>query len=365
MRHTRVTAAVALAATLASCTTGKHTPSFNPTPKPTHPGQVVIIAGDPNIHRPPRDGEYALRASAHSNGGLALDQRTGAVYFPVTGEMGKVVARLERNGSISALPIGIGADQLFAAGGQLWMMLSSAGVHLVKVNLSTLEKTDVLGADGEARTRFEVLDPLAKVVSTEERDELGKHWKGSLFTIRGDGVPVLISSAGQLFEVVGRNALRRWRPQGYEKALSEAAPAPFQPTGLIPDGRRGIVTLGHTGLLRVGDDGASRGFRFPATVQKMPPWTEMAPLSNGSILLLGGVSALEQRPRPTLLKLDGSLESLSFGTQKKCDDFNGSMAAVASAKPTGMVKSADGAYVMGDKYCGLIYSFRLPDHISG
>jgi hypothetical protein len=326
----------------------------------------VVIAGDRETSRSPRDGEYAVRVNIRSNGGLTLDQETGRIYIPVAGHGGRQIARIERDGRITMLPVGMADAQLAVSGDHLWQLASYAGLQLSRTSLSSLRTTDVLGSDEETRPRFRILDRHGKPLPRSEVDRLSKYWKGSRFALKSDGDPIVLSRAGELFEVVGRDELKRWEPTGYEAALRGLGGADgFQATDLVADDAHGFIILGKAGLLRVGGNGGARGVRFPGSVREAPPWTAALPLSGGAVLLLGGVSPLQGTPRPTLVTPDGELQSLSFGPQKECDEFDGTMADAASADPGGVSKARDGSYILLNKFCGLVYSFRLPSRLSG
>ncbi|NVI89546.1 hypothetical protein [Actinomadura sp. BRA 177] len=325
-----------------------------------------MIAGDRETSRSPRDGEYAVRVNIRSNGGLTVDQETGRIYVPVAGAGGRRIARIEGDGRITMLSVGMADAQLAVSGDRLWQLASYAGLQLSRTSLSSLQTTDVLGSDEVTYPRLRILDRHGKPLPRSKVDRLNKYWKGSQFALKGDGDPIVLSRAGELFEVVGRDALKRWEPSGYEAALRGLGGADdFQATDLVADGAHGVIVLGKGGLLRAGGNGDVRGVGFPSSVREAPPWTAALPLSGGAVLLLGGVSPLQGTPRPALITADGELQALSFGPQKECDEFDGTMADVASADPGGVSKARDGSYIMLNKFCGLVYSFRLPSPLSG
>jgi hypothetical protein len=66
-----------------------------------------------------------------------------------------------------------------------------------------------------------------------------------------------------------------------------------------------------------------------------------------------------------LVRPDGRLELLPFGGPKWCDQFDGTLAAVASAEPGGLAHMPNGDYVLSDENCGRIYRFRLPTPLNG
>ncbi|QKW39636.1 hypothetical protein HUT06_41070 [Actinomadura sp. NAK00032] len=325
----------------------------------------MITAGDRETSRTPRDGEYAVRVNIRSNGGLTADRRTGEVYVPLAGDGGRQVAKIERDGRITMLPIGMAGAHLAVSGDHLWQMASYAGLQLSRTSLSSLDRTEVLGSEQDHHPRFKLLDRSGKALPAAEAERLREDWRGAQFTVRDDGVPILLSRSGRLFEVAGRDVLKRWEPPGYEAALRELGGAEhFHATDLTADGAQEVVVLGEAGLLRVGSDGAVQATRFPASARQAPPWTAAVPLSGGDVLLLGGVSPLQGKPRPALVTRHGELQMLSLGAQKNCDEFDGSMADVASADPGGVAEVPGGSYVLSDKNCGRVYRFRLPENLS-
>ncbi|QXJ22739.1 hypothetical protein AGRA3207_003793 [Actinomadura graeca] len=364
MRYTRVTTAVALLAALAACTTAKDTPSFNPTPRPTRPGQVVIIAGAPDNYRPPRDGEYAVKAGAQSDGGLAVDPATGLVYFRALANDASVVVRIERDGRVSTFRVKNRGGQLAVVSGQLWIMSSAKGLQLSKMALSTLQETDVLTTENDRPIR--ILDEAGRPVSSSEQRKLDGQWTDSRFAMRGDGRPIIVSGAGDLFEVQAANEVRIWRPSGFEEARRKAMGSGKQrPLALVANGRSGAIVLAASGLVRIDTGGAASGTAFPGLPRGIPAWSAATPLADGSVLLLGGTTAFERKPRPALLRPDGRLVALSLGGPQWCGQFDGSMAIVASAEPGGLAVTPGGDHLVMDKNCGRIYSFRLPADIGG
>ncbi|NKZ03555.1 hypothetical protein [Actinomadura latina] len=358
MRYTRVIPPVALLTALSACTNGE--PSFNPTPAPTRPGQVVVIAGSPDDFQTPRDGEYAIAAGAHSDGGLAVDPTTGLTYYRALGRE-PLIARIERDGRVSTFRIDNSGDQIGIASGEIWIMSSGKTGRLSRVSLSSFREEDVLRA-GQGRT-IKIIGPSGRSL---DPGQLDKSWEGARFALREDGVPVIATRAGDLFEVVGDNKVRKWEPEGYEAAVHQLAGTnDLRPQDVAEDGRHGLIVLGLRGLIRVKVDGPARAVRFPATTKELPPWSAVTPLADGSALLLGGTSAFQREPRPVLVRPDGRLERLAFGGAQWCDQFNGTLAAVASAEPGGLARTRDGNYVLSDKNCGRIYRFRLPKEMSG
>ncbi|WP_165975978.1 hypothetical protein, partial [Actinomadura rubrisoli] len=331
---------------------------------PTRPGQVVVIAGEPENYRTARDGEYAVKASAMSDGGLAVDPANGLVYFRALGNDDPRVQRIERDGRVTILRVKNWGDQVAIFSDDLWIMSSSRGPWLSRTTLPTLKETDLI--NDENGNMVKVLAPSGDPLPSKDLKGLSKYWSDSRFVIRSDGVPIIVSRAGSLFEAVGPNRLKEWEPEGYEDALRDVSQdKELRPSDVVTDGKGGIVVLAAGGLLRVAGDGRTQGVRFRAPSGSLPSWSAVLPLDNGSVLLLGGTSALEPSPRPALVRPNGSIEILSFGGRRACGEFDGSMAVIASANPGGIAKMPDGSYVMHDGACGRVYRLRLPNRLSG
>lgn len=366
VRYNRVIAAVALLGALgSSCTSEKPKDAFNPTPKPTRPGQVVIVAGQDGNSSPPQDGDYALRVGMLSNGGLAVDKQ-GRLYIALAGGGIHRIARVETDGRVSILSVDNQAEQIAVSGDDLWVLSTNSGIRISRVSISTLKRTGVAGISSADRVRLELLGESGVPLSPNVREDLERSWRDSLLTVRSDGVPIVASSGGDLFEVSGPRTLKSWQPVGYQAALRDLGGAKrFRLTGLMADPKQGIVILGRTGLVRIGQDGHAKGFRFPGSAEKMPSWTAVVPLGDGSLLLLGGTSPVQLKPRPALMRPNGDVESLALGRQDDCERFDGSMSAIASADPGGIVRLPNGDYALMDKYCDSVYSFRIPGSLVG
>ena len=360
MRYKRVITPVSFLVLLTACT---GTPSFDPTPRPSRPGQVVVIAGSPQNHEPPRDGEYAVESSARSEGGLAIDAGNGVIYLRVLGGGDKPVERIERDGTLTVLRPKAPGDQLGFTPGTLWIMSSYKGLRLTKMSLSNLSETKVL--DSDEGPAIQVLGPSGSPLRERRQATLRKSLAGARFVVRGDDIPVIVSQAGDLYEVAGPDKIKQWRPQGYPEAMHGlVGDADLRPASAVPLGGRGLLLVAPTGLLRITDDRA-QGIRIHMRAGGLPDWSAVLPLEDGSALLLGGTSAVEPSPRPGLVRPDGRLEVLSYGKRQICDDFDGSMAVLASADPVGMGRMKNGDYVVVDQACSRTYRVRLPSSFAG
>ncbi|MGI5166459.1 hypothetical protein ACQEU3_19110 [Spirillospora sp. CA-253888] len=365
-RHRVLTAATVLSLLAAACTAEPSKPSFNPTPKPTRPGQAVIIAGDPKWNAPPRDGEYALETGANSDGGLAFDEKSGRLYIGIAGMNESLVAEIGTDGRVTLLPPFGRGDQIFFANGTLWMLESREKFHFSRASRATLKGEEMLQWDKSSAGRVRFLDKDGKAVERPDWKHLDEGWEGVVFALRGDGVPVIVNRFGDLFLVTGKGEMRQWRPAGYDSALRTARNGgDFSPTYMAAEPGKGLVILGRYGVIRLEDGAPAIGVRFPHSVKKLPPWQAVTRLPDGSLLLLGGTDASHREPRPTLVRRDGSLIALNFGGPKWCHEFDGTLAAVASADPGGLIARPDGTYVISDRNCARIYSFRLPDGLTG
>jgi hypothetical protein len=305
-----------------------------------------------------------VRSSAQSDGGLAVDPSTGLTYYRTVGSGDPRIARIERDGRLTTFRVRNPGDQLAIAAGELWIMSSAKALRMSRVSLSDLREQDVLRSEGGPLPQ--IMAPSGRPLTPERKKQVNRGWEGARFAIRGDGVPVIVKRGGELFEVAGAGRLRQWTPPGYETAVRElVGKGELRPRDLAADERRGLVVLGVSGLVHVRADGAASAVRFPASAEKAPPWSAVVPLAGASALLLGGTSAFQREPRPVLVRPDGVLELLAFGGPAWCDQFDGTLAAVASAEPGGLARAPDGSYVLSDKNCGRIYRFRLPENLRG
>ncbi|MFC4912386.1 hypothetical protein [Actinomadura gamaensis] len=362
-----IAATTAAASLLAACSTDHHPARFEPTPRPGRPGEAVVIAGEYRVNRDPKDGEFAVRSSAYSDGGLAVTA-AGRPYFEVAfGEQGRI-ARIERDGRLTLLSLGELPDQLAADTGALWLLRSVGGLSLVRASLSDLTQTVY------ARWRSQGKPDLMKVTNHDgrpfgaaEQAALSRDWLGSKLVLRGDGVPILVNQKGALFEARGGGELRAWNSGDYVMALRAVTPTggDFTVTAAGSDGRGGLVVVGRTGLIRVPREAPASAVPFPESARSQPPWTAVTSMQDGSLLLLGGVDASHRTPRPVLVRSDGSLLLLNWGGPKWCDQFDGTSAAVASAVPGGVGRLPNGDLVLSDKNCGRVYEFRPPSNMDG
>ncbi|GLZ14781.1 hypothetical protein Acsp04_50160 [Actinomadura sp. NBRC 104425] len=366
VRRNRFTTTAAAIMILSACSSTPDEPSFNPTPRPTRPGQVVIIAGDHNINRDPRDGEYALQTSAYTNGGLAAAGDGRIMFEVVHGREGRI-ARLEHNGRITLLKLGNVPSQLAVHGNDLWLMSAYSGFDLTKASLATLGQEVQLAWDSALGEKLSVVTDSGRPASKTKREEIAESLQDARFNLRADGTPIIARKDGELFEVPEIGTIRRWHPEGYDKALAKvSAGTTFDTTYVASDSRTGeMAILGHQGIIWIPRTGAASGLRFPQSARSLPPWTVAAQLGDGSTLLLGGVNATHRTPRPVRASKDKGLTLLSWGEARRCDEFDGSLATIGSAFPGGIARLPDGSLVISDKMCGRVYSFRMPDDPAG
>ncbi|MFB4305365.1 hypothetical protein [Actinomadura sp. GTD37] len=364
MRYTRVIPPVALLATLTACT--HDTPSFNPTPHPTRPGQAVVIAGSPGLNKDPRDGEFALRSSAYGGGGLAVS-RDGTVYYRVYhGEDGRIV-QLGKDGRIQLNAVDIAPDQLLVQGGDLWLLAAKSGMAITKVSLADWKQTPIVDWTTRAAGKgIKVTGASGDPIGDGEKSGLYSDWAGARLFSRADGTPIVVSSAGRMFEALGPERLREWSPPGYAKALSGLTNGKgLRPEDAVTDENGQSTLLGKAGLVYIPRTGRARYVRFPASTAALPPWSALVTTGQGDVLLLGGTTATRRTPRPTIVRADGRMERLSWGGFKWCPGAAGGLAAIASALPAGAVRQQNGTILLNDRRCGQVYAFNLPARLDG
>jgi hypothetical protein len=321
----------------------------------------VIIAGDYRAYKDPVDGSYAVRSNASSPGGLAVGP-DGSIYFPISMRDEERIARVTTDGRMHVLPFNTIAKQIAVKNGSLWLMSSySDGFSLTKGSLADSHETLYVGWHSHKGDNLSAVSRFGKSLAKQQQADLNRFWANSVFALRGDGAPIIASSRAQLFEALGHGKLRQWEPNGYTAAVRKISNINgFTPLGINEDNAGGIIVLGREGLIRVPSTGVAKGIRFPANTSQLPPWATATPLADGSLLLLGGVSAMQDTPRPTKVLASGTLQPLSWGGPQQCDEFNGTLASVASAEPGGAGRRPNGIFIVSDKKCDRIYAFRLP-----
>lgn len=359
MRYTRAIPPTALLAALTSCT-HPSSPS-NPTPHPLNPGQVVVIAGSPDLNEDPRDGDYALRSSAYGGGGLAVS-RDGTIYYRVYhGDDGRVV-RLGKDGRIQLNAVDIVPEQLLVQGNDLWLLAAKSGIALTKVSLADWKQTPIIDWTTRAAAEtIKVADALGGSLPDGEKGGLYRDWPGSKLFLRADGTPIVVSGAGRMFEILGAENLREWSPPGYIEALARLTNGHgLQPEDALTDRNGQAVVLGRSGLLYIPRAGRARSVRFPSSTAALPPWSAMIAAGHDDVLLLGGTTATQRTPRPTVVKASGRMERLQWGEFKWCSGAGGGLATIASALPAGAVRQENGVILLNDRRCGQVYAFKLP-----
>jgi hypothetical protein len=380
VRRRRFLLAAAVLATLTACDQSTSKPDFNPTPKPTRPGQAVIIAGDSRLNGDPEDGEYAVRTSANSTGGLAA-AADGSIYFPVLDGPQHTLARITKDGRLHRLPYQTEADRLAISGDTLWLMSSgSAWLNLESVPLSRLLKNDPNLIrdlrDGKWPKYLQASDRQGKppvIMDGEERSRRSadqprkaSEWGDVGLVLRSDGSPIVVSRAGELFQALGDNKVRRWSPPGYAAALKKASNgSQFEFIGANGDGHGNIAILGKSGMVHLPASGAVSSTIFPEPKGPLQRWTSALPLSNGSTVLLGSESSSDEQPQPGLVTSAGQMYTLAWGKDIHCREFDGSLAAIRSAYPGGISRLSDGSYALYNRSCSQIYAFRLPERMTG
>ncbi|MEU8341990.1 hypothetical protein AB0C74_09855 [Spirillospora sp. NPDC048832] len=364
MRYTRVIRPVTLLTTALAACTQTTAPTFNPTPHPTHPGQVVVIAGSPKLNKDPRDGEFAVQSSAYGAGGLAV-AADGTLYYRVYhGQDGRIV-QLGRDGRIQLHAVDIAADRMFVQGNELWLLTAKSGLAVTKVALPAWKQTPIIQWTTPSAT-VEVADARGEALPDGKARSLYRDWSSAKFFARADGTPIVVSRAGRMFEVVGAGRLREWSPPGYAEALAKvAAGEGLRPGDAVTDETGQAILLGKGGLLYVPRTGKTRYVQFPASVAALPPWSALIGIGNGDVLLLGGTTPTRTTPRPTIVRADGRMERLSWGDFTWCRGAGGGPATIASALPSGVVKRADRTIVLNDRRCGQVYAFKLPKPLTG
>jgi hypothetical protein len=287
----------------------------------------------------------------------------GSVYFPVRKSQESHIARVASDRRLKILPFETIANRLAIRANILWLMTSSSqGIDLERVDLSNYSRVTYFGWKSRLGEQPISLDPSGKVLPKDEQRRLEGHWANSTFGLRNDGVPIIVSGEGRLFEAVGEGRLRSWQPHGYASALERiTGEQDLEPYAVSLNTEDDSLTiLGRKGVLSVPLNGLSTSIAFPKSIPAAKSWTAAVSLADGSVLLLGGNKSFPQRPNPTRLSPNGKLSALSWGNWTDCDNFDGSLAVIGSAYPGSVARRPDGSLVMNDNRCGRVYAFKMP-----
>ncbi len=365
----------ALALIAACSSTGHEKVAALPlTPKPTRPGQVVILAGNDAVRGDPTDGAYAVRTHIEPIGGLAAAP-DGSVYVVVRFGSDGRIAHITNDGRLHLMGEASEGDQLVIQGRVIWQMSNAlSGMLLSHIDLVDGKKKDYVAWNEQEKRRINVVDTSGRKLPEKSLKDLDTSWGGSVVGIRWDGVPVIANTSGQLFEVVGQEKLREWTPPGYSDAVSKAKGAnalrvrpDLLPTALLSvPGEHGLLVISPYGFVHVTQDKPAMGIKFATSRSGREVGytsTGAVRLDNGQIILVGPSTTVENGFHILSVQTDGAASITSWGDDKECKDFDGRMDAISSGGPTGIVRRTDGTFIVADSLCGRVYDFVLPHEI--
>ncbi|MFA1551527.1 hypothetical protein [Actinomadura chokoriensis] len=372
MRYTRVIAPVALLAIVTACT--RDTPSFNPTPHPTRPGQVVVIAGNGESGSA-MSGRWALRSPIIPVGALAAAP-DGTLYLPVrqSGENASVrIARIATDGRLSLVGPPIEwhrADKVVVGARNLWILGTGPEPSLIRYSMSGAEEVRYLSL----RTRRdgptlidERDDPSSEDAQRSERERWlsGEHHPAAA-AVRTDGTPVVALRSGELFTVPSPGKIRRWRPQGYAAALDDLMRRGGKVDvftravhALVADGD-GLTVLTSAGVIAIPVRGRVKG--VPIDYPERPgygiTWAGGGKTADGTLVL-----ATQANPpaASVLVKVlpDGRVSRLEPDWPATC---TGGPASLASGQPgtdlIGLAVRPKDGVIAADTACRRLYEIR-------
>lgn len=376
--YTRVIAAVAVLTTLGACTADKHTPAFNPTPKPTQAGKPVVVAGTGDAGST-LNGEFALRTPVSPVGPVAPGP-DGTLYLPIRQDNGKSVriARLAPDGRIHvigpALNWGVGS-KLTVGAGKLWVLRTGANSFLGRYSLSgTLESTyfDRTGSKDAPVFVNDDFEPLPKREQKgwRERWVSGEHSPSAVAvgSDGSDGIPVVASRSGELFQALGGGEIRPWRPAGYAAAFerlvargeSDAFTRNIDSLFYGPSGSLNV--LASAGVIRI--TGRAQVMVTPIDYTERPghgfTWAGGVAFENGTLIL---VSQADPPTASLLVQVDslGRISRIRPNWPRTCAEEPESQAGGRPGnRLIGSARRADGSIAVADLGCHRLYALKVP-----
>ncbi|MGI8335024.1 hypothetical protein ACRYCC_34150 [Actinomadura scrupuli] len=324
---------------------------INPTP--TSPGQVVVLAGN-GEQKKPVDGAFATRSPVYASGAIAAAP-DGSIFTFADNGRNRTLVRIGSDGRVHVLPVLTplaGRVVLAATRTGVWSMDTGEHASLTRTALDGSGQTLVFGPAEGGPTSLTFVDAAGRLLPEAQRRTLLKRWKPSAMAVRDDGIPVVATEDGSLYEALGQGKLRPWTPAGYADAVRKArtrqgtsGPSPIElsPSAIMP-GRTGEVIVVGTGIIHVPRRGEVKatGFRVPHDV--LWRWSGGVALNDGSLLLLE-----TNIGRLLRVAADGSLYRLPAFATQICTDY----------KPVvGPSRRPDGTIALGS--CGRLLGFRPP-----
>jgi hypothetical protein len=372
----KVLAIGATIAALTSCTGNdqKDSQALPVTPSPTKAGQVVIIAGNEKTKGNPTDGDFAVRTHIEPTGGLAAAE-DGSIYLPVRFNGGGRIAHITKDGRLHLLGSADQGDQLIIQGQTLWHVSSGEDTFTVtKISMATGKASEYLGWASQLADPINILSTAGKKLATVQRRKLDDAWAGSVLGIRWDGVPIIANSDGELFEILGPQRLKEWKPDRYSDSISTTKGDGYQARTFAPSAiiatppEQKLIIVGAYGFITVSKDKAAKAIKFSNSASGREVGyssTGAETLSDGSLILVSGATTVDDGSRVLNIKPDGSAAVASWDDRQDCTSFNGTLAAISSGKPAAITRRPDGSYVVADSRCGRVYDFILPQRFAG
>jgi len=357
-----VTALVSLAAcTSGTATTGRTVAELPVNPTPTASGQVVVLAGNGRSGLPV-DGAYAVRTPV-TPVGRVLALPDGSLLFPVQyggWSAESRLARLTPDGRIHLRTDILGGNEYTSyamSGNDLWILQPSVDApgRLTKASLNGNGKTTMLSWSDEGANRFTFEDSRGHQVPAAERHRLAAGWNATALGVRHDGTPIIAAENGDLYQLLGKDRLRRWIPPGYEKASDSAhAIARLFPEVIISDGEKGLHVIGQQGIVHVPGRGSATGVRFPGAEQGDQLSVVGAVAStDGELLIAGSARGLLRADARGRVRFE-----MQYGDGKSCT-VPASLSAVGADKLGGIAERPGGVLVVTGLRCGRLYGLRL------
>jgi hypothetical protein len=365
VRCRRVVVAVAVLSVLSACTWGgdkKTAPPLPINPTPTAPGQVVVLAGN-GEQKNPVNGAYATRSPVYASGAIAAAP-DGSIFTFADNGQDRALVRIGRDGKVSVFSgraSGVDRQVLAATSTHVWWLGTGDSSVLFRYSLDGTKEESFFGPSGSGPKNLTFVGASGRAVPEAQGRALVKRWRPSAMAVRDDGVPIVATEDGSLYEALGQGKVRPWNPPGYTEAIRKArtrqgasgpAPSELSPSVIIP-GRNGELVIVGIGIIHVPRRGGvqTTSFRVPDDV--LWTWGGGVTLDDDSLLLVDtGVGRLLR------IGSDGSMFRVPAITSQNCT-FPGTLGPVNLNRPVaGPARRSDGTFTLAN--CGRVFGFQPP-----
>jgi hypothetical protein len=245
------------------------------------------------------------------------------------------------------------------SGNDLWVLQPTGGVHdegtLIKTSVNGGRTTAVLRWREKGRNRFAIENSRGGQLPAAERHRLATGWNATALGTRPDGAPIVATDNGDLYQVLGKDKLRRWTPTGYEKARDKAHSSlvSFGPGVLMLDHDKGLYVIGQNGIVHIPERGSATGVLFPGG-KEGDAYSSVGAISAQSGILIAdsdsGLLSVDSHGRAQFLVKRRSYETCAV---------RGPLSSIENDSLGGMTLRSNGVVAVTGLNCGRVYGLQL------